>query len=44
MFFISTVTSPKTIIELPTKLYVDSLHENNRKKTRLFKTFQGAGH
>ena len=28
----STLTSPKTIIELPTKNYVDSLHENSRKR------------
>ena len=26
----STLTSPKTIIELPTKSYVDSLHEISR--------------
>ena len=26
----STVTTPKTIIEVPTKLYVDSVHENSR--------------
>ena len=28
----STLTSPKTIIELSPKLYVDSLHENNRNR------------
>ena len=30
VFIISTLTSPKTIIELPTKSYVDSFHEINR--------------
>ena len=28
----STLTLPKTIIELPTKSYVDSLHENRRNR------------
>ena len=29
-FLQSTLTSPKTIIKIPTKSYVDSLHENSR--------------
>ena len=28
----STLTSPKTIIELPTKSYVDSIHESSRNR------------
>ena len=31
----STLTSPKTIIELPTKSYVDSLHESSRNRRDL---------
>ena len=31
----SNLTSPKTIIELPTKNYVDSLHESSRKRRDL---------
>ena len=31
----STLTSPKTIIEIPTKSYVDSLHEINRNRRDL---------
>ena len=31
----STLTSPKTIIELPTKSYVDNLHEINRNRRDL---------
>ena len=30
----STLTSPRTIIELPTKTYVDSLHEGNERSRR----------
>ena len=35
----STSTSPKTIIELPTKPYVDSLHEINRKRRALLSVY-----
>ena len=35
----SSLTSPKTIIELPTKSYVDSLHENRRKRRDLSTVF-----
>ena len=35
----STLTSPKTIIELPTKSHVDSLHEINRNKLDLSSVF-----
>ena len=35
----STLTSPKTIIEIPTKSYVDSLHEFNRKRRVLSSVF-----
>ena len=31
----STLTSPKAMVELPTKSYVDSLHENRRKRRDL---------
>ena len=31
----STLTSPKTIIEIPTKSFVDSLHENSRNRQDL---------
>ena len=31
----STLTLPKTIIELPTKSYVDSLHESSRNRRDL---------
>ena len=30
----STLTSPKTIIEIPTKDYIDSLHEENERSRR----------
>ena len=30
----STLTSPKTIIEIPTKSYIDSLHEENERSRR----------
>ena len=30
----STLTSPKTIIELPTKTYIDSLHDQNERNRR----------
>ena len=35
----STSTSPKTVIELPTKSYVDSLHEINRNRLDLSSVF-----
>ena len=35
----STLTSPKTIIEKPTKSYVDSLHEINRNRRDLSSVF-----
>ena len=35
----STLTSPKTIIELPTKSYVDSLHERSRNRRDLSLVF-----
>ena len=35
----SSLTSPKTIIEIPTKLYVDSLHENKRNRWDLSTVF-----
>ena len=35
VILISALTSPKTMIELPTKSYVDSLHEINRKRRDL---------
>ena len=35
----STLTSPKTIIEIPTKSYVDSLHENGRNRRDLSTVF-----
>ena len=35
----STLTSPKTIIEMPTKSYVDSLHEINRNRRDLSSVF-----
>ena len=35
----STLTSPQTIIELSTKAYVDSLHENSRKRRDLSTVF-----
>ena len=30
LLFISNLTSPKTILEIPTKSYVDSLFKNNK--------------
>ena len=39
IFLNSTSISPKTIIEIPTKSYVDSLHENSRKRTDLSTVF-----
>ena len=39
LILISTLTSPKAIIELPTKSYVDSLHEGTRKKSDLSSVF-----
>ena len=35
----STSTSPKTIIELPTKSYVDSLHESSRNRRDVSSVF-----
>ena len=35
----STLASPKTIIELPTKSYVDSLHESSRNRRDLSSVF-----
>ena len=35
----STLTSPKTIKELPTKSYVDSLHESSRNRRDLASVF-----
>ena len=35
----SSLTSPKTIIELPTKSYVDSLHERSRNRHELSSVF-----
>ena len=35
----STLTSPKTIIEIPTKKYVDSLHEINKNRRDLSSVF-----
>ena len=35
----STLTSPKTIIELPTKSYVDSLHESSWNRRGLSSVF-----
>ena len=35
----STSTSPKTILELPTKSYVDSLHESSRNRRDLSSVF-----
>ena len=35
----STSTSPKTLIEKPTNSYVDSLHENSRKRWGLSSVF-----
>ena len=30
----STLTSPKTVIEIPTKTYIDSLHDENERSRR----------
>ena len=30
----STLTSPNTIIEIPTKAYIDSLHDENQRNRR----------
>ena len=35
----STLNAPKTIIELPTKSYVDSLHESSRNRRDLSSVF-----
>ena len=35
----STLTSPKTVLELPTKSFVDSLHENSRNRRDLSSVF-----
>ena len=39
----STITLPKTIIELPTKTYVDRLHENSRYRRDLSSVFNDQG-
>ena len=39
IFLNSSITSPRTIIVLPTKSYVDSLHEINRNKRDLSSVF-----
>ena len=39
VFLNSTLTSPKTILELPTKSYVDSLHESCRIRRDLSSVF-----
>ena len=39
IFLNSTLTSPKTIIELPTKNYVDGLHESSRNRRDLSSVF-----
>ena len=39
IFVNSSITSPKSIIELPTKSYVDSLHEINRDRRDLSAVF-----
>ena len=36
----STSTSPKMVIQLPTKSYIDSLHENNRYRRDLSSVFK----
>ena len=39
IFVNSSITSPRTVIELPTKSYVDSLHEINRDRRDLSSVF-----
>ena len=39
IFFNSTLTSPKKTIEMPTKPYVDSLHENSKNGLDLSSVF-----
>ena len=39
IFVNSSITSPRTIIELPTRSYVDSLHESNRDRRDLSSVF-----
>ena len=39
LIFNSTLTSPKTVIEVPTKSYIDSLHESSRNRRDLSSTF-----
>ena len=43
MFPNSTLTSPKTILEMPTKSYVDSLHETSRNRRDLSSVFNDPG-
>ena len=43
LLFNSFQTSPKTIIEIPTKSYVDSLHESNRNRRDLSLVFNDQG-
>ena len=39
LFLNSRITSPRTVIELPTKSYVDSLHESSRNRRDLSSVF-----
>ena len=39
----STLTSPKTVVEISTKSYVDSLHEINRNRRDLSSVFNDQG-
>ena len=39
IIFNSSLTSPNTITELPTKAYVDSLHNSRRNRRDLFTVF-----
>ena len=39
----SNLTSPKTIIEIPTKPYVDTLHESNWKRRDLSSVYNDQG-
>ena len=43
IFLNSTITAAKTIIELPTKLYIDSLHESSRNRQDLSSVFNDQG-
>ena len=39
----SNLTSPKTIIEIPTKPYVDTLHESNRNRRDVSSVYNDHG-